>query len=62
MTEKEMQLIANAIAAFYNVANEGKYKISPEQTAILENVLRDWKNIISKGATKKPDILLLNDI
>ena len=46
LTEKEMQMLANGIAAFYNVMNQEKRAIDPAQSAILTNVMEKFKKAI----------------
>jgi hypothetical protein len=62
MTEREMQMISNAVAAFYNTANERESEINPWQTTCIQRAFERWKKAIDnqEGLVPKPEILMLN--
>lgn len=59
LTEKEMQMVANGIAAFYNVANREKININPEQTALIANVMEKFKKAVDSGPDNGANIVLI---
>ena len=43
LTERDMQYVANGLAAFFNVMAREKRTVNPEQVAVLLNVMHKFK-------------------
>ena len=61
LTEREMQTLANAVAAFYNVANREDAEINPVQTATLQGVMEKFKRAIEPIEVIKDEIVTLSN-
>lgn len=57
LTEQEMQMVANGIAAFYNVMNREKQVIDARQTAVISRAMEKFKLAVN-GKPKAPIIQL----